>query len=174
MATTITPGTLTVTHTEVVVLTDGTNDHGISLTNTFTLGSITTVKRAIVPVVNGDETGIMSFATNTVTAVPVAFSEGYVLGHFDQDDVVYIRFTNLDDANHVALKFRNVDDDEFAVLLDFGQTYIYGCDRATGVVATMNASATALSSPPALADLEDITAEADSGAVDLEVVVVLD
>ena len=53
--------------------------------------------------------------------------------------------------------------------LELGQTFHFHCDDATGTVATMDASATALT--VSLADLDDITAQANTASVDLEVFV---
>jgi hypothetical protein len=91
-------------------------------------------------------------------------------GKFIQGDVRYIRITNLDDTNHVTLTFKNHNDDEFAVKLDYGQSYIYNADLAGGTVATMDAidgAGLTLS----LGNLVDITVLADTAACDLEVFV---
>ena len=89
---------------------------------------------------------------------------------FDEDDVRYIRITNLDDTNHVGLIFKNEDSDEFGLKLDYGQSFIYNADLEGGVVDTMDAAATAISTNT-FADLVDITAIADTASVDLEVFV---
>ncbi len=168
MASTITPGTITVTITESVTLTDskGTG-RDIATTNFFTIASIAKYARRLVTIPT-TETGLVSFADNTLTAVQAtAFSSGYVAGHFDEDTVVYLRITNKDDTNFVTLVFRDSADDEFAVILDKGQTFTYPCFDDTGLALTMDAQTGAVT--PTLATLSDVTADADTGSVDLEV-----
>ena len=91
-------------------------------------------------------------------------------GQFIESDVRYIRITNLDDTNHVVLTCKNENDDEFAVKLDKGQSFIYNADLAGGVVDTMDAiDGTGLSL--SLGDLVNITADADTASCDLELFV---
>ena len=153
MATTITPGTLTVTLTEAITL--GGQAQGA--TNTLTIQSITEVNKRIVNVPTSEVEIIAMAASN-----PAA-------GTFVEADVRYIRITNLDDTNHVTLTFKNEAGAEFAVKLDKGESFIYNADLAGGVVDTFDASGSALT--VALADLVNITALADTAAVDLEIFV---
>ena len=90
-------------------------------------------------------------------------------GTFIESDVRYIRITNKDDANHVTLTFKDEFDSEFALKLDKGQSFIYNGDLAGGVVDTMDANGSAVSL--ALADLVDITAQANTAACSVEVYV---
>jgi hypothetical protein len=84
--------------------------------------------------------------------------------------VRYIRITNLDDTNHVTLTFKNENDDEFAVKLDKGQSFIFNGDLSGGVVDTMDGiDGTGLT--VSLGDLVNITALADTAACDLEIFV---
>ena len=103
-------------------------------------------------------------------------------GTYKVENVKYIRITNLDDTYHAVLKFKNEDNDETAVLLDKGQTFIYNgnlSDKDAGgatkgfentIDAVDNATLTI-----ALGDLSSISASAapDSAAagVDLEIFV---
>ena len=81
-----------------------------------------------------------------------------------------MRFTNLDDTNHVTLTFKNENDDEFAIKLDKGQSFIYNGDMSGGVVDTMDGiDGTGLT--VSLGDLVNVTALADTAACDLEVFV---
>ena len=89
-------------------------------------------------------------------------------GAFNEADVRYIRITNKDDTNHVQLTFKDESNTEFGVKLDAGHTYIYSGDNSGGVVDTMIAAGSALSVPSTFADLVDITAIANTAAVDLE------
>tara|TARA_R100001443_G_scaffold105723_1_gene114855 strand:+ start:2137 stop:2604 length:468 start_codon:yes stop_codon:yes gene_type:complete len=152
MATTITNATLTVTLTESVSLNG--SEQGAS--NTLTISNIDEISKRIVTVPASEV---------TVIAMGTAVSNGT----FIESDVLYIRITNKDDANHVTLTFKDENNSEFALKLDKGQSFIYNGDLAGGVVDTMDANGSALSL--ALADLVDITAIADTAAVDLEIFV---
>jgi hypothetical protein len=152
MATTITNATLTVTLTESISLNG--SEQGAS--NTLTIANIDEISKRIVTVPASEV---------TVIAMGTAVSNGT----FVESDVLYIRITNKDDANHVTLTFKDENNSEFALKLDKGQSFIYNGDLAGGVVDTMDANGSALSL--ALADLVDITAIADTAAVDLEIFV---
>ena len=78
--------------------------------------------------------------------------------------------TNLDDENYVTLSFINQSSDEFAVKLDYGQSFIYNADLVGGGANTMDAVAAAALTPT-LHDLTTVTAKANSAACDLEVFV---
>ena len=153
MTTTITPATLTITITESISL-NGVDQGG---TYAQTIASVTEVSRRIV---NVPITEVTILAFQATTPGP---------GTFVEADVRYIRITNLDNANHVTLVFRSEGSAEFAVKLDKGQSFIYNGDMSGGVVDTMDASASALT--VSLEDLVDITAQADTAAVDLEIFV---
>ena len=105
----------------------------------------------------------------TSEVVILAMSTAVAAGQYVESTVKYIRITNLDAANYVTLVFRSENNAECAHKLDFGYSFIYAADDAGGVVDTHDASASALS--VSLDDLVDITALANSGAVDLEVIV---
>ena len=152
MATTVTAATMTVTIAEDITLSG--SQQGAS--NTFTIASVNEVSKRIVTVPT---------SVKTIIAMGTAISNGT----FIESDVRYIRITNLDDTNHVSLTFKDENASEFAVKLDKGQSFIYNGDLSGGVVDTMDAGTTALTL--ALADLVDITALADTAAVDLEVFV---
>ena len=152
MATTVTAATMTVTIAEDITLSG--SQQGAS--NTFTIASVNEVSKRIVTVPTSEK---------TIIAMGTAISNGT----FIESDVRYIRITNLDDPNPVSLTFKDENASEFAVKLDKGQSFIYNGDLSGGVVDTMDAGTTALTL--ALADLVDITALADTAAVDLEVFV---
>lgn len=153
MASTITAATLTVTLTESITL-NGSNQ---GATNTLTIGSINEVSKRIV-------------TATTTEATILAMGTAVAAGQFIESDVRYIRITNLDDTNHVVLTCKNENDDEFAVKLDKGQSFIYNADLAGGVVDTMDAiDGTGLSL--SLGDLVNITADADTASCDLELFV---
>ena len=152
MASTLTAATMTVTITESINL-NGTNQ---GATNTLSLASIAEVSKRIVncPVA---EVEVVAMATAVAS------------GTFVESTVKYIRFTNLDDTNHITLTFKDEDATEVALLLDKGQSFIYNGDIAGGVVNTMHAGGSALS--VSLNDLVNVTALADTAACDMEIFV---
>jgi len=153
MASTISAATMTVTLTEEITL----NGSQQGATNTIDIASVNEVSKRIV-------------TATTTEQVILAFGAVVAAGQFLESKVVYIRITNLDNANHVGLIFRNEDSDELSVKLDKGQSFIYNGDLEDGVVDTMDAAATAVT-PNAFADLVDVTATAHTTACDLEIFV---
>ena len=105
----------------------------------------------------------------TSEVVILALGAAVAAGQHIESTVKYIRITNLDDANYVTLIFRSENSAECAHKLDFGYSFIYAADDAGGVVDTHDASASALT--VSLDDLVDVTAQANTAPVDLEVVV---
>ena len=160
MASTITAATLTVTVTESVTLNG--SDQGAS--NARTVAAVTEVVKRIGSVAT-TESGLLGFSTASSTDL----SKSYLAGQFDEDDVRYIRITNKDDTNFAILVFKSEGNAEFAVKLDAGHSFILPGDNAGGVKDVMDASASALT--VSLEDLVDITATANTAAVDLEVFV---
>lgn len=154
MASTITAATLTVTLTESVTLNG--SDQGA--TNTLSIASVNEVSKRIV-------------TATTTERIILVFGSNIAAGQFDKTKAVYVRITNLDDTNHVGLIFRNETGDEFSVKLDKGQSFIYNGDLAGGVVDTMDAVDAAGLTSNTFDDLVDITADADTASVDLEVFV---
>ena len=149
MATSITAATLTVTITEAITL----NGQDKGATNTLTVASVTEVSQRIVNV-------------PITEVILLAFGTAVAAGQFVEGDVRYIRITNKDATNFVTLVFRSENSNECAHKLDAGHSFIYAGDNSGGVVDTHDASATALT--VSLDDLVDITAQADTAAVDLE------
>lgn len=154
MASTITPATLTVTLTEAITL----NGTAQGSTNTLSIGSVNEIYKRIV-------------TASTSEQIILAFGTGVAAGQFVEGDVRYVRITNLDNANHVYLTFRNEQGDEFLVLVDKGQSFIYNGDLAGGVVDTFDATSATGADKSTVGDLVDITAVADTAAVDLELFV---
>jgi len=150
MASTVTAATMTVTISESITL----NGRNQGATNTLSMGSIATVSKRIIDV-PASEVEIIAMSTAVAS------------GTFIESDVLYIRITNLDDTNHVTLLFKNENDNEFAIKLDKGQSFIYNGDLAGGVVDTMDAATETLS--VSFGDLVNVTATADSNPCDLEV-----
>ena len=153
MATTITPATLTVTHTETITL----NGAAQGATNTVSVASIGEITKRILTITT-NEAVIATFSGAVASA-----------GHFNDAAVKYMRFTNLDDTNHVTLTFRNQDNDEVAIKLDAGNTIAWHADNADGMVGVFNATQDAdAASDTALGSLTNIQADAGASTVDIE------
>ena len=162
MASTITASTLKVTIREDIKL-NGVQQGGV---NRLSVGSITNAVKRIVNI-GTDEIGLLGFGTSYNTEL----SKTYLAGQFDEDTVRYIRITNLDDSNHIALILKNENNDEFGVKVDRGCSFIYGVDLDGGVVDTMDSADAAGITPDSFGDLVDITCAANTAACDVEVFV---
>ena len=114
--------TLTISLRESLTI-DG-RDYGA--VQTYDVLSIVDVVRRIVTVTTTDRNiwniGVAALAGTSVLA-----------------DTMYMRFSNLDDTNHLVLTFRNIDDDEFAIKVDKGQSFFIIGD-AVGGMANMTVS----------------------------------
>ena len=153
MTSTLTAATLTVKIHESISL-NGKDQGG---TTSLSLSSINEISKRIVTVTTSEvEVIAMSTAAST--------------GTYIEGDVRYMRFTNLDDTNHITLTFKNENDDEFAVKLDKGQSFIYNGDISGGVVDTMDAVDGA-GLTVSLGDLVNVTADADTASCDMEIFV---
>jgi hypothetical protein len=155
MATTITNATLTVTITESVTL-NGAQQGG---TNTKTFAGINEISKRILTITT-NEAVIATFSGAVASA-----------GHFNDGAVRYIRFTNKDDTYFVTLTFRNDDNDEFAVKVDAGQSFMLCGDNSTGMELIFNAIAGDAASDTAFGSLTNIQADAEASTVDLEMIV---
>ena len=154
MASTITAATLTVKITESITL----NGQDQRATNTKTISSINVISKRIVTITTTEST-IATFSTAVASA-----------GHYVAADVRYIRFTNKDDTNFITLTFRNQDNDEAAIKLDAGQSFIWNGDNANGMTAVLNATEDAdAASSTNFGSLTNIQADADTASCDLEV-----
>ena len=139
MASTLTTGTLTVTHKESIFL----NGENQGITNTISIPDIAEVSRRIIDIPTSEVT-LLSFTPGDAFA-----------GTFNELAVRYIRITNLDDENFVYLVFKNEFNNEFCIKLDYGQSFIYNGDHVTGVVSTMLANQVALGFTEATGDVTD-------------------
>jgi|TARA_Y100000310_G_scaffold64879_1_gene60393 hypothetical protein len=150
MTSTLTAATLTVKIHESISL----NGKDQGATTSLSLSSINEISKRIVTV-------------TTTEATILTFSSAIGQGTYVAANVKYIRFTNLDDTNHIMLTFKDEDNTEFRVKVDKGQSFIYNGDISGGVVDTMKANGSALAS--GLADLYDVTADADTASCDMEI-----
>ena len=156
MTTTLTPATLTVTVTEAITL----NGYDQGSKNIQSVGSIAEVQKRILEITTNE-------ATIATMSGAVASS-----GHFNDSFVRYMRFTNLDDTNFLTLTFTNDDNDEVAIKLDAGNSFMWFADNSGGMVDVFNATENADSGSDT--DLEPITtiqADANTANCDLEMFV---
>ena len=151
MASKIKKGTLTVRISEDVVL-NGQQQGG---TNILTIPSINETSKRILTITTSKH-DVMSFSSIVGK------------GNYSLADMRYIRFTNLDDTNHLFLIFKNEDNDEFIVKLDKGQSFIYNGDLAGGTNDTMEALTAGTASVSNVGYLLSVSAQADTASCDLE------
>ena len=151
MATTVTSSTLTVKITEDIHL----NGQQQGTTKTLSIPSINEISKRILTITTSKH-DVMSFS-GTVGK-----------GNYSLADMRYIRFTNLDDSNHLFLIFKNEDNDEFVVKLDKGQSFIYNGDLAGGDNDTMEALTAGTASVSNVGYLLSVSAQADTASCDLE------
>tara|TARA_R100000781_G_scaffold886_4_gene1505 strand:+ start:5682 stop:6143 length:462 start_codon:yes stop_codon:yes gene_type:complete len=148
--------TLRVTHTEDITL-NGQQFGGTSI-KSFT--SISEISKRILTITT-TESVIGTFSAATASA-----------GHYIAADVRYIRFTNLDTTNFITLTFRNQDNDEVAIKVDAGQSFILNGDNNNGMTAIFNATQDAdAASDTAFGSLTNIQADANTGSCDLEMLI---
>ena len=144
---------LTVTHTEDITL----NGQQFGGTTIKSFSGINEISKRIVTVTTAEST-IATFSAAVASA-----------GHYIAADTRYIRFTNQDGTNFITLTFRNQDNDEVAIKLDAGQSFVLNADNAGGMVDIFNATQDAdAASDTALGDLTNIQADANTGSCDLE------
>ena len=156
MATTITNAVLTVNISENISL----NGSQQGSSNTFSISGINEVSKRILTITTNEST-IATFSGAVASA-----------GHYNDSAVKYIRFTNLDDTYFITLTFRNQDNDEVAIKLDGGRSFIWNADNAGGMVAIFNATQDAdAASDTAFGSLTNIQADAETGTCDLEMII---
>tara|TARA_Y100001938_G_C7967340_1_gene367495 strand:- start:154 stop:642 length:489 start_codon:yes stop_codon:yes gene_type:complete len=144
---------LTVRVTESITL----NERDYGGFNEFTISGIKNISRRI-----------ETITTNETTLFTAGI--GVAGGTWVAANVAYIRFTNLDDTNFVILTFANAHNDEFAVKLDAGKTFMLQADNSGGMVAVFDAKDLG-GLIMGLNNLKSITADADTASVDLEMYV---
>ena len=153
MASTLSSATMTVRVVESIKL-NGTEQGAV---NTKTISSINEISKRIITITTA-ESVIATFSAAVASA-----------GHYVAADVRYMRFTNKDDTNFITLTFRNQDNDEVAIKLDAGQSFMWAADNNGGMVDVFNATEDAdAASDTALGDLTNIQADANTASCDLE------
>ena len=156
MESTITAASLTVKITESISL----NGVAQGATNTKVVSSIAEIYKRILTITTNEST--------------IATMSGAVAsaGHFNDSAVRYMRFTNLDDTNFLTLTFRNQDNDEAAIKLDAGNSFMLFADNSGGMVGMLNATQDAdAASDTALGSITNIQADANTGNCDLEMLI---
>ena len=147
----ISNATMTITITESVSL-NGTN-RGNTITKS--ISNIHDVMERIITV----PTSEVVLYTTDASAVAGSI--------FDRDYVKYARITNKDASNYVVIRIKNADNDDFAYKLAAGESFVL-----YGHVASMNAvDAGTLDIGTGWHDISSIKATANSGAVDVEIIV---
>ena len=109
--------------------------------------------------------------TTTESTIATFSSAAASAGHYIASDVRYIRFTNLEASggNFITLTFRNQDNDEVAIKLDAGQSFIWNGDNSNGMTAVFNATEDAdAASDTAFGSLTNIQADSNTGSCNLE------
>jgi len=155
-------GTLKVKIEENIIL----DNQDYSSKRVLEVGSIASIVKRIVNI-GTNEIGLLGFGADYNTEL----SKSYLAGQFDEDNVRYIRITNLDSTNHIALVLKNENNDEFGVKVDKGCSFLYCADLAGGVADTMDSADAAGITPNSFGDLVDITCTADTSACNVEVFV---
>ena len=148
MASTISPATLTVTHTEALTL-NGV-DRGV--VNTLTIASINEVDHRIMT--------IPTSALFTVASMGAAVGAGTYIN----SGVKYIRVTNKDDTNFVTLALEASGDAAY-VKLKAGETFLLYSDELDANNAVIAHGSIAFG------DITSVKAKADTATVDVEVFV---
>jgi len=147
MSSTITPATLTVTHTESLTL-NGV-DRGV--TNTLTIASINEIDHRIVSVDTAAARTLLTLGT-TVGA-----------GAFLKANIKYIRITNKDNTNYITLGMLDTSGDTAYVKLEGGQTFcMYNDDLETFINGAVFS---------AFSEIDTFNAQANTANVDVEVFV---
>ena len=147
---------LTVTHTEDITL----NGQQFGGTTVKSFSGINEISKRILTITTA-ECVIGTFSSAVASA-----------GHYTAADVRYLIFTNLDGTNFVTLTFRNQDNDEVAIKVDAGQTFVLNGDNVNGMTAVLNATQDAdAASDTAFGSLTNIQADANTGSCDLEMII---
>ena len=156
MASTLSSATMTVRVVESIKL-NGTEQGAV---NTKTISSINEISKRIITITTA-ESVIATFSAAVASA-----------GHYVAADVRYMRFTNKDDTNFITLTFRNQDNDEVAIKLDAGNSFMWSADNSGGMVDVFNATQDAdAASSTNFGSLTNIQADADTGSCDMEIFV---
>ena len=148
MASTGTPATLKVTRTEAITL----NGAAANTSNTLSIARVGEISRRIDTAATGDYTVLGTLGSRTPRG-----------GEWTRSDTKYLRITNLDNANYVAIRLVNASGAKIVVRLAAGQTFVLSPGY---YLSTSTAAA-----PASWSEIDSIEASADTAAVDIEVYV---
>ena len=154
MASTITPATLTVSIREQITM-NGTDYGGITR---YISNNISEISRRLVTTNGTGSTEIIRFQPSASA------------GQYINTDVRYLRVTNLDNSNFTTLRFKGLGGTDYACRLDPTSSYVVMTTQPSG---SSNAGVTGYGdiNGITLTSLKNITAFADTSAVDLELFV---
>ena len=114
---------------------------------------------------------IMSVPSESTQTI-INIGDSVAGGSFVSSSIKYMRFSNLNDSslpNHVDLTFQNFDNDEFAVRLDYGGTFMYPATQTFGVSGSMDAIDANEANLTQMASLKSVEAKASGSVVDVEI-----
>ena len=155
MATRITGGTLTVTLTESLTMAHATaadnRSHSQTITKTF--AGIDNLEKRVLNLPNTNQVEVAAFGGTAAAG----------LGVYKRASVAYIRITNLDDTNGVAVILEDTGADIASVLIDADSTLML---TDTQVEANTGGQAWA-----AWSDIDQIFLQAAAANVQVEIVI---
>jgi hypothetical protein len=134
------------------------NNNKYDAYNRFTLDGINHIDKRIVRVpTSGTEIMALSGSVGS--------------GTFNEENVRYMRFTNLSTNNPIMLEFKNENDDTFVTKVGEGLSFIYSGASGSGVINTMDANESTPidindSSYSGLGDLVNVVAKASGSAAE--------
>ena len=101
----------------------------------------------------------------------LALSSSVGAGTYNEENVRYMRFTNLSTAHPVMLEFKNENDDTFVTKVGQGLSFIYSGASGSGVINTLDANESVpldidASGYAGLGDLVNIIAKASGSSVE--------
>jgi hypothetical protein len=101
---------------------------------------------------------VMTIPTSEVTVI--AFGSAVAAGTFIAANIKYIRVTNKDDTNFIRVRVTDVSGQTFDVKVEAGKSFMMGNTKESA-----NTNGGAFS---AFVDCDNISAQADTAAVDIE------
>tara|TARA_R110001592_G_scaffold137335_1_gene355262 strand:+ start:754 stop:1233 length:480 start_codon:yes stop_codon:yes gene_type:complete len=110
---------------------------------------------------------VVSIPTSSERIEILKVSSSIGAGSHLENEVRYIRLTNLDDTNFVTFTFKNTNNDEFAIKVEKESSFLYNGMSGSGVANSMEASGSALISG-SFNSLNSIFAKADTSNCDIE------
>ena len=152
----ISTGTMTITITESLDVGTTVMDTATSVSETITVNDI--FKRVI------------TCPTSEITLYST--HESNVAGAtFDKDLVKYVRITNYDSSNWCAIRITDANSDEAIFKLEAGKSFLLWGHAGSGGDGMMSAEKAGNAGSAPDAAISSVEAQANSSAVDLEIVI---